>query len=134
MDPELREAVRALAVAGRGLEKAAAPLTLPQCRILTLTAVAPERASRLAARAGVAKGTLTGVIDALASHGWIERTVVAGDRRGVALSVTPAGAAVLEEAERAMAAWLSAVAGDRVAQVCQAMAVVSDGIRERAAR
>jgi MarR family transcriptional regulator, negative regulator of the multidrug operon emrRAB len=134
MEPELRRAVRALAVAGRGLEKAAAPLTLPQYRILALTAVAPERASRLAERAGVAKATLTGVIDALEAHGWIERTVVAGDRRGVSLAVTPAGAAVLDQTEQAMAAWLASVAGDQAAQVCEAMAALSDGIRERAGR
>jgi DNA-binding MarR family transcriptional regulator len=138
MDPELRAAVRTLAVAGRGLEKAAAPLSLPQYRILTLIATAPERASRLAARAGVAKATLTGVIDALEAHGWIERADVAGDRRGVSLSVTTAGEAVLEQADRAMGEWLASVAGRHTGDVCRAMAALSDGLaaqrRERAAR
>lgn len=128
MDPELRAAVRTLAAAGRGLEKAAAPLSLPQYRILALIATAPERASRLAARAGVAKATLTGVIDALEAHGWIVRADVAGDRRGVSLSVTRAGAAVLRDADEAMGAWLESVGGEHTAKICAAMAAMSDGL------
>jgi DNA-binding MarR family transcriptional regulator len=111
MDPELRTAVRTMAAAGRGLERAAAPLSLPQYRVLTLVATAPERASRLAQRVDVTKATLTGVIDALEAHGWIVRADVEGDRRGVSLAMTPAGSAVLEEAEQAMCAWLADVLG-----------------------
>lgn len=119
MDPELRRAVRTLAVAGRGLERAAAPLTLPQYRILALIVTAPERASRLAAKVDVTRATLTGVLDALESHGWIVREVVAGDRRGVSLAVTDSGVAVLAEADEAMTMWLADVldgepAGDEV--------------------
>jgi DNA-binding MarR family transcriptional regulator len=109
MDDELRTAVRTMALVGRKLERAAAPLTLPQYRVLTLIAHAPERASRLAQRADVTKATLTGVIDALVTHGWIERSDVAGDRRGVSLALTLDGATVLEQAEAKMCAWLSEV-------------------------
>ncbi|MHB8467192.1 MAG: MarR family transcriptional regulator [Acidimicrobiales bacterium] len=112
MDPELHRAVRTLAMAGRGLERAAAPLTLPQYRVLALIVSAPERASRLAARVDVTKAALTGVLDALESHGWIVREVVAGDRRGVSLAVTDAGAAVLARADEAMVAWLAEVMED----------------------
>ncbi len=111
MGPELRRAVRTLALAGRGLERAAAPLTLPQYRVLTLIATAPERVSRLAAQVDVTKAALTGVLDALEGHGWIRRTGVAGDRRGVALELTTQGATVLETAEAAMADWLERVLG-----------------------
>ena len=111
MDPELRRAVQTLALAGRGLERAAAPLTLPQYRVLALVASAPERASRLATQVDVTKAALTGVLDALEVHGWIERAVVAGDRRGVSLTVTATGAAALESAEEAMGAWLAEVLG-----------------------
>ena len=111
MGSELQAAVRTMARVGRGLERAAAPLSLPQYRVLTLIATAPDRASRLAARADVTKATLTGVIDALEAHGWIERAEVAGDRRGVSLAVTPAGARVLGQAEHTMCAWLSEVLG-----------------------
>jgi len=109
MDPELRRAVRTLAHAGRGLERVAGPLTLPQYRVLALVATAPERASRLAAQVDVTRATLTGVLDALENHGWITRAGVAGDRRGVSLEVTAAGAAVLALADEAMTGWLAEV-------------------------
>jgi DNA-binding MarR family transcriptional regulator len=109
MDSELRAAVRTLAHASRGLERAAAPLTLPQYRILALVASAPERASRLAQRVDVAKASLTGVIDALVARGLVERVGVHGDRRGVSLALTPSGTAALAEAEAAMGEWLSSV-------------------------
>jgi len=121
-----------MAVVGRKLERAAAPLTLPQYRVLTLIAHAPERASRLAQRADVTKATLTGVIDALVTHGWIERSDVAGDRRGVSLALTPEGAAVLEQAEGKMCAWLSevlALAGPEARDgVTAAMATLGEGL------
>jgi DNA-binding MarR family transcriptional regulator len=109
MEAELQRAARTLAMAGRGLERAAAPLTLPQYRVLALIVSAPERASRLAAQVDVTKATLTGVLDALESHGWIERGVVEGDRRGVSLAATAAGAEVLSTANETMAAWLAEV-------------------------
>jgi len=132
MGTELQRAARTLAVASRGLEKAAAPLSLPQYRILALIATAPERASRVAERADVTKATLTGVIDSLVAHGWIERTEVAGDRRGVSLTLTAPGAAVLAEAEAAMGDWLQRIldlAGPSAAgEVAAALAMLQDGI------
>ena len=125
MDSELRVAVRTLALAGRGLERAAAPLTLPQYRVLALVATAPERASRLAARVDVTKAALTGVLDALVAHGWIRRTQVAGDRRGVSLELTSAGATVLATADAAMGEWLDTVLSgdpDRRAEVLDGIA------------
>jgi len=132
MGTELQQAARTLAMASRGLEKAAAPLSLPQYRILALIATAPERASRVAQRADVTKATLTGVIDSLVAHGWIERTNVAGDRRGVSLTLTSCGAAVLAEAESAMGAWLERIL-DRVGpsaagEVGTAMATLYAGL------
>ena len=112
MDSELRRAARTLALVGRGLERAAAPLTLPQYRVLGFVATAPERASRLAAQVDVTKATLTGVLDALEAHGWIVREDVEGDRRGVTLSVTAGGMSVLEAADEAMGEWLLEVLED----------------------
>jgi len=132
MASELRRAVRTMTQVGRGLERAAAPLSIPQYRVLTLIATAPERASRLAHRVEVTKSTLTGVIDALEAHGWIERAVVAGDRRGVSLALTEAGATVLGEAEEAMCAWLGdvlACAGpEAVPNLSQAMAELASAL------
>lgn len=133
MDSELRRAVRTLALAVRGLERAAGPLTLPQYRVLGFVASAPERASRLATQVDVTRASLTGVLDALECHGWIVREDVAGDRRGVSLAVTEAGAAVLDVADEAMGRWLAEVlemdpdAGEVVASIGR----LGDGLRRR---
>jgi DNA-binding MarR family transcriptional regulator len=130
MDPELCRAVRTLAYASRGLERAAAPLTLPQYRILGLIAGAPERASRLAQRVDVTKSSLTGVLDALESRGLIERADVHGDRRGVTLVLTPAGTAALEDADAAAGAWLESVlaTADRPDAVVAALTDLGDAL------
>ncbi len=76
-------------------------MTLPQFRLLTLVATAPERASRLADRAGVTRPSLTGILDGLVSRGWVERSDVDGDRRGVTLAITPAGRKAYDDATTA---------------------------------
>jgi DNA-binding MarR family transcriptional regulator len=130
MDPELRRAVRTLAYASRGLERAAAPLSLPQYRILALVAGAPERASRLAQRVDVTKAALTGVIDALEARGFIERAVVDGDRRGVTLVLTATGTEALAAADEAMTRWLAGVLdlADDPGRVTAALAVLGDAL------
>jgi DNA-binding MarR family transcriptional regulator len=130
MDPELHRAVRTLAYASRGLERAAAPLSLPQYRILALVAGAPERASRLAQRVDVTKAALTGVIDALEARGFIERAVVDGDRRGVTLVLTTTGTEALAAADAAMTRWLAGVLdlADDPGRVTAALAVLGDAL------
>ena len=129
-DPDLHRAVRTLAYASRGLERAAAPLGLPQYRILALVAAAPERASRLAQRVDVTKASLTGVIDALQSRGLIARTEVDGDRRGVSLALTAAGTAALADADAALCAWLASVLAltDRPGDVTSALGLLGDAL------
>ena len=131
-EPDLRAAVRTLALTGRRLEKAAAPLTLPQYRVLALVASAPERASALAERADVTKATLTGVIDSLVQKQWVERAEVEGDRRGVSLALTPSGQAVLHDAETAMVEWLASIlepAGAEAAtQVCTGLEALTGAL------
>jgi DNA-binding MarR family transcriptional regulator len=120
---DLTRAVRTLAVAARGLEKASAPLTLAQYRVLALIVTAPERASRLAAQVDTTRAAMTGVLDALESHGWIVREEVERDRRGVSLAVTPAGAEALAAADASMGEWLSQVldCADDAAEVLTAI-------------
>ena len=122
--------MRTLAYASRGLERAAAPLSLPQYRILALVAGAPERASRLAQRVDVTKAALTGVIDALEARGLIARTEVDGDRRGVTLVLTDAGTAALADADVALCAWLESVLtlADHPSDVTAALAQLGDAI------
>ena len=122
--------MRTLAYASRGLERAAAPLSLPQYRILALVAGAPERASRLAQRVDVSKAALTGVIDALEARGLIARTEVDGDRRGVTLVLTDAGISALADADVALCAWLESVLtlADHPSDVTAALASLGDAL------
>jgi DNA-binding MarR family transcriptional regulator len=103
-DPDLARAVRALALAARTLERAAAvrDLTLAQFRVLALIAAGDERSSLLADRLAVAKPTITAVVDGLVERGLVAREAVAGDRRSIRVAVTPNGAAALSAARQEM--------------------------------
>lgn len=103
------DAARTLAIASRVVERSLGEMTLPQLRILSLVARAPERASRLASQSDVSRPTLTGVLDGLVARGWVERVEVEGDRRGVQLTATEAGRCALAEAQDAVAARLDTV-------------------------
>ena len=52
---------------------------------------------RLAHESGVSKGTLTGLVITLEKRGLVTRRRLSGDRRRVAVSLTPEGLAVAEE-------------------------------------
>ncbi|HEX8802798.1 MAG TPA: MarR family transcriptional regulator [Acidimicrobiales bacterium] len=111
----LVDGARAIAFASRRLERALGEMTLPQFRVLALVASSRERASRVAEWAAVSRPSLTGLLDGLEARAWLRRVEVAGDRRGVLLEVTPAGAAALAAAEASMAgalADLAEAAGD----------------------
>jgi len=95
----LADAVRGVAFAARALERQLSDATLAQYRVLALVADDPQRASALAERAALTRPTLTGVLDGLDARGWVTRHDVCGDRRGVHLSITPAGRAALDRAE-----------------------------------
>jgi DNA-binding MarR family transcriptional regulator len=111
VDDELTAAITALAFAGRTLEKALEQMTLPQYRVLTLIANSPERASRIAQAADVTRPSLTGLLDGLVTKGWVARSDVDGDRRGVSLAITPAGETAYDEAQAAMAAAIQELIG-----------------------
>ena len=96
-------------MAGRVLERSLTDMTLPQFRVLSVIASSPERANRLAEKAAMSRPSLTGLLDGLEARGWVQRVDVEGDRRGVQLEVTRAGAVALREAERAMTAELESV-------------------------
>jgi long-chain acyl-CoA synthetase len=102
VDDELVSAVSALAFACRTLEKATEHVTLPQYRVLTLITNSPDRASRIAEGADVTRPSLTGLLDGLVAKGWVERSDVDGDRRGVSLAMTAKGTQAYNEARSAM--------------------------------
>src|SRR5258706_1357362 len=102
---DLPRAARALALAARSLERAAAArdLTLAQFRVLALVAAGDERSSLLADRLAVAKPTITAVVDGLVERGFVTREAVAGDRRSIRLALTTSGVAVVHAAQPGMA-------------------------------
>lgn len=96
----------------RGLERALGDMSLAQFRVLSLIAASPERASYLAEKAAVSRPSLSGLLDGLETRGWVKRTDVAGDRRGVRLEMTAAGKRALRNAEKAMTTRLDQVLAD----------------------
>jgi DNA-binding MarR family transcriptional regulator len=109
VDDELISGVSAVAFASRSIERSLEHMTLPQFRVLTLIASSPERASRLAERAAVTPPSLTGILDGLVTKGWVERSNVDGDRRGVTLTITAKGHEAFDEARRATTEALDAL-------------------------
>ena len=107
----LTTAVTALAFTSRTLEKSTDAMTLPQFRVLTLINNNPDRASRIAQGADVTRPSLTGLLDCLVAKGWVERSDVDGDRRGVSLAITAAGTKAYNDAQAAMAAAIKELLG-----------------------
>jgi DNA-binding MarR family transcriptional regulator len=100
---------RTLAVTARVLERSLNDMTLPQFRILSLIAVSPERAGRIASRAAVSRPSLSGILDGLVRRGWVRRIDVDGDGRGVTLEITSEGRHALDGAAAAANARLEVV-------------------------
>ena len=103
MSSDLRDAIRTLARLARLLARASGDLSLPQYRVLATVSEGDERASRLAERLALARPTITAAVDGLVDRGLLTRSEVAGDRRAVRLTITPAGRKALKAAEEAMA-------------------------------
>jgi len=106
---DLADCARTMAYAARHLERALGELTVPQFRVLSFLDRSPERASGIAAKAGVTKPSLTGIIDGLVARGWVRRVEVDGDRRGVALEITDLGRTALRRATAEAAAHLDGI-------------------------
>src|SRR4051812_33659343 len=101
---DLPRAARALALAARSLERAAAArdLSLAQFRVLAMIAAGDERSPLLAERLAVAKPTIPGVVDGLVERGFVAREAIVGDRRSIRVVLTPAGVTALRGAEQEM--------------------------------
>src|SRR6516164_11470782 len=95
------DALRTLVRIARTLEHACTDLTLPQYRLLAMVATGDRQASQLAGRLALSKPTITAVVDGLVERGLLSRSVVAGDRRAVDLTLTGAGREALEGTEAA---------------------------------
>jgi DNA-binding MarR family transcriptional regulator len=102
-------AVLTLARLARILERACLDLTLAQYRLLALISEGEDRASQLAGQLALAKPTVSATVETLVERGLLTRETVAGDRRGVRLTVTAAGRHALETAEQSMRTRLDSV-------------------------
>ncbi len=101
-DSENTRAVRAVVRLARHLESAASDLNFAQYRVLAAISEGDERASRVAARLALGKPTVSASVDALCRRGLLLRGPATDDHRAVCLRVTPAGEAMLREADAAM--------------------------------
>lgn len=104
-------ASRALvAVAARSLATVADDVTLTQYRVLIeLASRGPERLATLAEALGVDRSTATRMCDRLVRKRLVHRRRTAEDRRGVRISLTPAGAEVVAEVSRRRRAEISRI-------------------------
>ncbi|MGA9315637.1 MAG: MarR family transcriptional regulator [Solirubrobacteraceae bacterium] len=95
-------ASRALvAVAARSLADLAEDVTLAQYRALVeLAARGPQRVADLASALGVDRSTATRMCDRLVRKQLVQRRRINEDRRGVRVSLTPAGRALVQEVTR----------------------------------
>ena len=67
-------------------------LSIPQCDVLTtLTEHEGVSQQELAAHLYVTKGNISGLIDRLEAAGFVQRRLIAGDRRSYSICLTPEG-------------------------------------------
>ena len=86
-------------------------LTLPQYRVLGILGEGSAAASGLADRLAVRRPSITALVDGLVARDLVDRRQEDVDRRRVALRLTPDGARILAEADRAVDDYLISIAG-----------------------
>jgi long-chain acyl-CoA synthetase len=85
-------------------------LTLPQYRVLGILAEGSNAASGLAGRLAVRPPSVTALIDGLVARDLVERKQEEGDRRRIALCLTPAGVRIVAEADLMLDAYITSIA------------------------
>ncbi|MGH9197754.1 MAG: MarR family winged helix-turn-helix transcriptional regulator [Acidimicrobiia bacterium] len=100
----VRDATRVLARLSRVIERGCQDvgLSLPQYRLLIYVSLQTQRAGQLANMAAVSRPALTDLVDGLERQELLKRVPVLGDRRGIGLELTEAGAAKIDETEQAI--------------------------------
>lgn len=129
------EAVQSLTRVSKVLERASGGLSLAHYRVLAAVAAGDARASRVAARLALGKPTVSASVDALSARGLLVRSGVACDQRAIQLSLTAAGAEVLEGAQLSMISALEDLAArtGRRDEVISALVALGSAIDEMAA-
>lgn len=113
--PEFLQTVQALVQCYQAFESYSAAdiralgLTPPQFDIVATLGNTPGMtATELGEKTLITKGTLTGVVDRLASRGWVERVAHGSDRRCQIIRLTQSGEALFDKAFPAHIAHLGA--------------------------
>jgi DNA-binding MarR family transcriptional regulator len=91
------------------LERSSPDLNLAHYRVLSAVSSGDERASRVAERLALGRPTVSAAVESLCGRGLLDRGEVAGDQRASALSLTPAGEALLDAIETEMITRISAL-------------------------
>jgi DNA-binding MarR family transcriptional regulator len=110
-------------------------LSLAHYRVLAAVAAGDARASRVAARLALGRPTVSASVEALSARGLLVRSGVACDQRAIQLSLTAAGAEVLEGAQLSMISALEDLAArtGRRDEVISALVALGSAIDEMAA-
>jgi DNA-binding MarR family transcriptional regulator len=129
------EAVQSLTRASKLMERASGGLSLAHYRVLVAIAAGDARASRVAARLALGKPTVSASVEALCLRGLLERSSVPGDQRAIQLTLTAAGAELLDAAERSMAEVLEdlSIRTGSPAEVIGALVALGSAIDDAAA-
>ncbi len=126
-------ALRRLVLSAHELrQRWAASLGIGVTDTLALSHVAeagPMSACELARRTGVATSSMTTVMDRLEHAGLAERTSVSGDRRSLAIMLTPRGRSALDRGGLWARTAMLAASGDDLEMVTRKLDALSDALR-----
>ncbi len=129
-------AARAAAQLGRTVNLALGDVALTPAgyRMLAYLATGETAAKVLAAKLAISRPTVTATLDWLEPHGYVTRSPSVADRRRVDIAITPAGHAVLAEADRRIIERLRDVLGEvdasEVGSIVRGLEVLGDALNE----
>jgi DNA-binding MarR family transcriptional regulator len=114
-------------------------LSVPQFRALAFLSREPGASlSAVAEHLGITLGTASSVADRLVQHSLVARAAHPAERRRISLTLTPAGAALLDDARRATRARVAEVIGDlsdaELDEIAASMVLLRAAFRRAASR
>jgi DNA-binding MarR family transcriptional regulator len=123
--PQIHQAIRTEMRRGRGTD-----LSIPQFRTLRFIQSTPGSSlSRVADHMGLTLPSVSKLVDGLVKQALLRRRDAAGDRRCIALELTPAGEAIVDRARAAtmdsLANALEELSDDELRTVSRAMDLLS---------
>lgn len=139
MDPETQAGLRAsramLGIVAASVAPALERVSLPHFRVLVLLDnLGPLSVTALAEHLGLVVSTFSRSLDRLEAGGWVQRAQGADDRRQVSVSITDAGAGLVQEVTavrvRALQAVFARISGEDRAVLERAFTAFADATGE----